>query len=280
MKHLTIRAGALAIAGLGLVSLGWSQDYGVGQQPAQQTPPQPGTPAEAAAQPKVSKAEVDAYNKLIASMKAGDPRQKITQGEAFVSTYPNSMYAGVIYSQLTSAYLSVNDTDKMMAAGEKALASDPNNVDVLPLMAWALPRKVSSSTPNAAQELEKAVNYGRRAINLLNTMTKPAEIDDATFTKIKNEKLAQCHSGIGTAFFKTGKYDDSVNELNQAVKLDPTPDPVDYYVLGVANSQTSHFTDAVAAFDKCAATPGQLQANCRNLSAETKKKAANSLEAH
>jgi len=280
MKHLTIRAGALAVAGLGLLSLGWSQDYGVGQQPAPQTPAQPGTPAEAAPQPKVSKAEVDAYNKLVASLKTADPRQKIAQGEAFIGTYPNSMYAGAVYSQLTSAYLSVSDTDKMVAAGDKALASDPNNVDVLPLMAWAIPRKVGSSTPNAGQELEKAVNYARRAINLLNTMTKPGDLDDATFTKIKNEKLAQCHSGLGTAYFKTGKYDDSVNELNQAVKLDSTPDPVDYYVLGVANSQTSHFTDAVAAFDKCAASPGQLQANCRNLAAETKKKAANSLEAH
>jgi len=127
--------------------------------------------------------------------------------------------------------------------------------------------------------LQKSVNYAQRAINLLNTMTKPAELDDATFTKIKNEKLAQCHSGMGTAFFKTGKYDEAVDQLNQAVKLDSQPDPVDYYVLGVANSQTSHFTDAVAAFDKCAALPGQLQANCRNLSAETKKKGANSLEA-
>ncbi len=277
MKHFTVSAGALAVAALGMFSLGWSQDYGIGQEPPQ-TPPQPGTPASAPA-PQPSKAEVDAYNKLIATMKTADARTKIDAGEAFINTYPNSMYVGTIYGQLTTAYLSVNDVDKMIAAGEKALASDPNNVDVLPIMAWAIPRRVSSSTPNAVQQLEKSVNYARRAINLLNTMPKPPEFDDATFTKIKNEKLAQCHSGMGTAYFKTGKYDEAVNELNQAVKLDSQPDPVDYYVLGVANSQTSHFTDAIAAFDKCASVPGTLQANCRNLSAETKKKAANSLEA-
>jgi hypothetical protein len=63
------------------------------------------------------------------------------------------------------------------------------------------------------------------------------------------------------------------------VRLDSQPDPVDFYLLGVANDRTSHFTDSIAAFDKCAAVAGQMQAQCRTLSAETKRKAANSLEA-
>jgi len=110
-------------------------------------------------------------------------------------------------------------------------------------------------------------------------MQKPVEMNDAVFTKIKNDKLAQCRSGMGTSYFKTGKYEEAIIELGQAVRLDSVPDPVDYYVLGLANDRTSHFTDAITAFDKCAAAPGQLQANCKSLSAETKKKAANSLEA-
>jgi len=133
MKHLTIRAGALAVAALGMASLGWSQDYGTGQ-PIQTPPPQPGTPEKAPA-PGPAKAEVDAYNKLIATMKAADSRQKISAGEEFIGTYPNSMFNGAVYSALTTAYLSVNHVEKMVAAGEKALASDPNNVDVLPIMA-------------------------------------------------------------------------------------------------------------------------------------------------
>ena len=32
---------------------------------------------------------------------------------------------------------------------------------------WAIPRRVNASTPNPVQQLEKAVNYARRAINLL-----------------------------------------------------------------------------------------------------------------
>jgi tetratricopeptide (TPR) repeat protein len=283
MKSFMVKAGASALLGLCLFSLGWSQGRGGeagGAAPAQgQGQVQPGTPAAgtaAAPVPTVTKEEVDAYNKFVADTKAaGDARQRINLGEGFLGAYPNSMYAGAVYGHLTSDYLSVNDVDKMISSGEKALASDPNNVDVLPLMAFAIPRRNGTTV----QQLETAMNYAKRAINLLSTMPKPAELDDATFARLKNEKLAQCRSGMGTAYFKTGHYDDAVTELSQAVRLDPNPDPVDYYVLGLSNDRGSHFTDAIAAFDKCASIPSGMQANCRNLSAETKKKAANSLEA-
>jgi tetratricopeptide (TPR) repeat protein len=271
MKRLIVTAGASALLGLCLFSLGWSQDQPAQGEQAQQTP------AEAAAAAAKAKEEVEAYNKYLADAQAAaDARQRVNLGEAFVSAYPNSMYAGAVHGQLAINYMSVNDVDKMVAAGEKALASDPNNIDVLPLMALAIPRRNGTT----AQQLEVAMNYARRAINLLSTMPKPAEMDDATFAQIKNQKLAQCRSGMGTAYFKVGRYDEAVAELSQAVKLDDTSaDPVDYYVLGLANERASHFSDAVVAFDKCAGIQSSLQANCRNLSAETKKKAANSLEA-
>ena len=281
MTHLIVGACAVAILSLGMVPAVWSQGYGGAQQlepPGAQAPDQPGTPA-APAGPVVTTEELDAYNQFVVDAKAAsDSRQLITLGEAFVGLYPNSMYAGAVHGQLAVAYLAVNQVDKMIDSGEKALAADPNNVDILPLMAWSIPRRVNASTPNAVQQLEKAVNYARRAINLLSTMPKPIEIDDAAFAKIKNDKLAQCRSGMGTAYVKTGKYDEAVTELSQAVRLDSNPDPVDYYLLGVANDRTSHFTDAIAAFDKCA-VGGPMQAQCRTLSAETKRKAQTSLEA-
>src|SRR5579883_2814796 len=103
-------------------------------------------------------------------------------------------------------------------------------------------------------------------------------MDDEAFNKAKNEKLAMCHDGLGVAEVKTGKYDDAIAELNQSVQLSSTPDPVDYYLLGVANQVTSHFTDAEDSFTKCS-TNGPLQAQCKAGLDETKKKSQNSLEA-
>jgi tetratricopeptide (TPR) repeat protein len=155
---------------------------------------------------------------------------------------------------------------------------NPDNIDVLPLLAWAIPRRITTQTPDGAQQLAKAQDYAKHGIQLLTTMPKPEEMDDAAFTKAKNEKLAMCHDGIGVAEVKTGKYDDAINELNQSVALSATPDPVDFYLLGVANQVTSHFTDSIAAFTKCSAE-GPLQTQCKAGLDEVKKKSENSLEA-
>jgi len=126
MKHFTVRTCALALLGLCWLSPAWSQGRGRGEPPAEPAAPQ------------VSKEELDAYNKFVAdSIASADARQKITLAESFIGLYPNSMFAGAVYAQLAPAYLEVNDVDKMIDTGEKALAADPNNVDVLPLMAWA-----------------------------------------------------------------------------------------------------------------------------------------------
>lgn len=84
---------------------------------------------------------------------------------------------------------------------------------------------------------------------------------------------------MGTVDIKTGEYDDAAGELNQAVTLAGTPDLVDFYLLGLAQVQTSHFTDAQTSFGKCAVNGSPLQGACKSGANNAKNKAKNSLEA-
>jgi tetratricopeptide (TPR) repeat protein len=280
MKHLMVKASALILLGFCLVPASFAQPRA---QKDQQSSKPGGAGAgdtgnAAPAGPKVSKAELKAYNAFYAARNAPDD-QVISLGEGFVAKYPDSPYAGAVYGKLTQAYLHNNQVDKMLGAGTKALELNPDNIDVLPVMAWAIPRRVGSNTPNGPQQLQEAAKYAHHGIELLSSMPKPAAMDDAEFTKIKNDKLAMCHSGLGTIDAKLGKYDEAMTELNQAVQLESTPDPVDYYLLGLSDEMTSHFTDAIGAYTKCADQPGSLQATCKGNIEETKNKAKNSLEA-
>lgn len=278
MRHSITKAGALVLLSLSLVSLGWAQNQS-GKNKGKDKDKDNGSldqqkPGEGGA---AAKDEVKAY-KEVYDARGGDPQHLIETGEAFLAKYPMSVYAGAVYSELASAYLNTNQADKMVTAGTKAVEINPDNVDVLPLLAWAIPRRVTGQTPDAAQQLAKAQDYAKHGIQLLTTMPKPPEMDDAAFTKAKNEKLAMCHDGIGVAEVKTGKYDDAIAELNQSVELSSTPDPVDFYLLGVANQLTSHYSDAIASFTKCS-TAGPLQTQCKAGLDDAKKKSQNSLEA-
>jgi hypothetical protein len=63
------------------------------------------------------------------------------------------------------------------------------------------------------------------------------------------------------------------------VTLDPTPDPVNFFLLGLANTKASHFDDAIAAYDKCALAINPMQDTCKKAAEEAKKLAATQLSA-
>lgn len=210
---------------------------------------------------KINKAEEAAYKEFIASQNE-DPGKRIQLGEDFAVKFPTSHYLPGVYGVLTSSYFATGNSDKMFSAGSRAIQLDPQNADVLSLLAMAISRRVKPTTPDAAEQLQTAETYGRRAIELIPTTPKPETVDDAAFEKAKNDKLALAHSGLGLIDMNNQKYEDARNELTQAVQLASSPDPVDYYLLGTADAKTSYLNGAIAAYDKCATT-GPLVVQCK-----------------
>lgn len=289
-----LRAGVLTLA---LSLLAWlglapaaraaqnTQGYGQGQsqQPPKPAPPPPPAgsqtpPATAPANapvelPKGNLAEQADYNAFYA-LKPSDTDLLVQQGEDFLKKYPDSVYRVSIYSKLAMAYFNKRDMDKMFASGEKALELNPDDVDVLTLLGWVLPHTYNPNELDAEQKLVKAEQYSKHALELLANLPKPVNLTDEAFAKSKNSELARGHSGLGLVYFRRGKFAESVAEMQQATQLNPSPDPVDYYVMGVDLQQLKRLADAAVAFGKCAESPSSLQAPCKQNEEEAKKQAA------
>ena len=226
-------------------------------------------------------AEEDAAFKAFDTIPMAEASKKTQAGEAFVQKYPQSRYLAPVYSNLVKLYLAGNDLQKMQDAGEKDVALAPNDVQTLAILGQTLPRAWNSSMPNAAQQLEKAEKFSKSAIELTPTIPKPDGMSDAQFVLAKNQTLAMAHGGLGLVYFRRGKFDAAIPEFEESTKVDPNPeaDPVTFYVLAIADEKTSHFDAAVAAFNKCAAIPGSLQATCKSGAEEAKKLGATQLSA-
>ncbi len=193
-----------------------------------------------------------------------DPKRKIELGEALLKKYPITQYRPRIYAALVAAYLQTNQIQKMEEVGEKDLVLNPKDVQVLAMLGQTLPRTVTATTPEPEKRLDKAEQYATRAIEGTLALKKPEGFTDDEFEKAKSQTLAIAHSGLGLVDFHRGKYAEAIAELEQSVKLDPRADPVNYYVLGVARHNSSHFLEAAAAFRKCAEFQGSLQATCKD----------------
>ena len=223
--------------------------------------------------------EEDAAYKAIADIPNSDFSKRIPAGEAFLQKYPNSRYRASVYSILTMSYVQNNQVDKMEEVADKEIAMNPNDVQVMALVGQTLPRAMNSKTPNPDKQLAKAEQYSKKAIELTPTLPKPATITDESFSAVKNQTLAMAHGGLGLVYIRRGQFSEAIPELNQSVTLDPTPDPVNFYLLGMANSKASHFDDSAAAYNKCAAIIGSMQETCKKGAEEAKKLAATQLSA-
>lgn len=224
------------------------------------------------APPKAVPAEEKAYKAFYDVV--GDPKSEIALGEDFVKKYPNSRYLGSVYSRLTSAYEATGNTDKMLDVGQKALTINPNNVDVLSMLAYMIPRRYNPNELGAEDQLSQAEQYAKHALALLPTLQKPANLTDEQFAAAKAGEAASCHSGLGLVYFYQHNIPGMVSEMELAVKNDPKQDMTNVFLLGFAYAEAGRWNDALTPLEQCSSAQSPVTDRCKTLLAVVKKHAA------
>jgi tetratricopeptide (TPR) repeat protein len=220
-------------------------------------------------------AEEKAYKafKSFQSISNEDLAKKTHAGEDFLKKFPTTQYSAFVYSYLMVAYIQSGSPDKGLEAGEKVLQINPTDYRTMAVLSQALSRMANDGTPNQAAQLEKAESYGKSAIDGVAKLQKPEGATDANFASSKDATLAMAHSGLGLVDVHKNDYADAITQLEAAVKLNNS-DMTNFYLLGVASQNSEHYDKAVSAFEKCAASPGNLQAPCSSGLEQAKKDAA------
>ena len=278
-----VGAGALtALLSCGAAS---AKAQGGQSQPGQQQPPLEAdkdklpSPAPLSMDNAVASPAEDSAAKSV--QQSTDPSKKIQLAEEFLQKYPQSRYRPTMYQILVSGYFATQQVPKMLDAGEKEIEMNPNDAPVLAVMAQTLARTYNAKAPDAAKQLDKAELYSKRAIEITPTLPKPENLTEEAFTNAKSDTLVMAHGGLGLVYIRRGRFSEAIPELEQSVKTDthPDPDPVNYYLLGIADKQTSHYEAAAAAFSKCATVQSSLQAACKSSAEEAKKQGSSQLSA-
>lgn len=245
------------------------------QKPSLADTPAKTAPAKPAA---VDTSPVDpdeqAAYKTFYDTKLEDPDRQIKLGEQFLQKYPNSRYAQSVYSRLVAAYNEKQDTTKLYAAADKALALNPKDVHVLVLVGWVIPHFYDPNDMDADRRLDKAEFYEKQALEYLPTLPKPDGTSDEQFAKGKAAAESQAHSALGLIYFRRQDFANSVGEMQKATAGLPNPDPVDLYVMGVDQFQLKRYSEAADSFHKCGQTPGAMQDRCKSKESDAKKQAA------
>ncbi|HEY4045861.1 MAG TPA: hypothetical protein VGM27_03250 [Acidobacteriaceae bacterium] len=125
------------------------------------------------------------YNEYTNAVGQSTPAAKAAAIEAFLQKYPNSVVKNDLLEMLMATYQAAGDQDKTLATAQRLLEADPNNLRALFMTAFINKTKATAamqSNPSAAGPLlDAAAAAAQKGLSA----TKPANMSDADFQKLK-----------------------------------------------------------------------------------------------
>ena len=196
--------------------------------------------------------ETAAYNAISAEQ---DAAKRMSEIEKFTPAFPNSQFEQQISQLALYSLQQLNQPERVESYGEKALATNPDSIPTLLMLANAY-----SEDPKQAA---KATTYATKVITLCGN---PSTAD-------KNHKLSAgvAHSTLGYVYLKQDKTATAVTELKTAVGLldeDPDAQQAALFRLGYAYAKQNRKADAVATLKKAQAMNGPYQKQAADLLAK------------
>jgi tetratricopeptide (TPR) repeat protein len=185
-------------------------------------------------------------------------KNRMADIEKFSAAFPDSVFQDQVssYAMYTLGPGQLNDQARLFAYGEKTLASNPNSLPALLLLAGSY---VDDAKPGS---IGKAMSYSQKAITVAN-----ADAPDAD----KSRKLSAgvAHSIVGYAYIKQDKTAAGIPELKMAVGLLKGQDEQQYsvalYRLGFAYAKLSKVSEAREVLTEAVKIPGPVQAMSQDL---------------
>ncbi len=191
--------------------------------------------------------EVAGYNALT---QLQDPKATIAAADRFLSAFPQSRFKKSVTALALMALQKNNDIAGLSAYADKLLGPNPDDPEMLNLLANAFAEDAKST------HLNKAGAYARKAIEL--TKNDPAKSTATGFS----------HMVLGYVLMKEENTPAAITELKLATTLlkeDPADLAIAYYRLGFAHAKLKQYAEARAALNEAMSIPGPVQSAAKDL---------------
>ena len=160
--------------------------------------------------------------------KIQDGPQRISQLENMLTVFKDPADSEVISPMLIDAYFKENRPDDGFRVAAAYLSKNPNDVAVLTQAAL---EGVQQAKKREAKFAQQSLQYGGKAIELIESGKKPDSFDDARWTEYKTRWLPLLYQNLGLLSMMTGNKADAKTKLDKAAALD-AKDPFTFVLMG------------------------------------------------
>jgi tetratricopeptide (TPR) repeat protein len=190
-----------------------------------------------------------------AAYKTTDPKAKAAYFERFAAIFPDSPYALNAREQVVFADEQAQNIPKMMEAAQAVLASDPNNVDILLLLAdfWS----------EKGQQLDKAAQYAQKALDAIAKAKKPDQTPDDQWQQQISVQQGLAYSTLGMVDVNKSQNAEAVAAFKKAgplLKSSTVSYARNQYRLGFTLAKMQKIPEAKAALTEAASLDSPYRA--------------------
>ncbi len=197
--------------------------------------------------------ELEAVQQIL---QTNDPKTRVTLTESFLSQYPESAYRRNVFVAVSGAYRILENFEKAIEFGEKALELDPRDPVTLLIVSDSLSEGSKPEMENYEMRLSRAEDYSRRSLTLLPevfaALPRRPEVPEEQYRLQEQYLEAQAHATLGYIHYRRKNFADAEQELRMAIELNQySPNPADFERLGVVQAELNKVEDARAALQRC-----------------------------
>ncbi|MGD0456565.1 MAG: hypothetical protein ABSC21_02325 [Terriglobia bacterium] len=177
-----------------------------------------------------SRDEYEAFNAMATEK---DPNKKISLAEAFLQKFSNSDFKDGAYVVEMQTYQQLNQADKAVEAGHKALEANPENLDALRFLSFVFPFVYKADDPEAAAKLSRAESDAKHGLEVLQKLQKPAGVSDEQFNQALKGLRAVFNGTVGFVALQRKDYAAAITSYKAASEDNPS-DWYVFYRMGLA----------------------------------------------
>jgi tetratricopeptide (TPR) repeat protein len=196
-----------------------------------------------------SQEELKAYQDAFAKT---DPALLEAAADDFAAKYPTSELRASLYIRAMNLYSQSNNTEKVIEAGEKAIADDPINPIPLVQVASAIAESTRDTDLDREQQLALAAKDAHAAIDNVDTgLILPANADPQKVAAAKRNIQTMAYDTLGMIDMNKKDYASAEKNLQQAITLSKdNPEAVLYLRLSVAQDHLQQYPQALDSANK------------------------------
>jgi len=151
--------------------------------------------------------------------RVADPSQKVTLAQSYQGLFKDPSEQDLIMPMLIEGLSQAKRPDEAFSLGSEYLGRNPDSLLVLVQLVGAGTDEAKNKN---AKYIPQSLQYGARAIQLVEADKKPADLDTAEWAKYKIAVLPSLYQSTAVLSFVKGDRDDAKARFAKAAELAPT----------------------------------------------------------